>query len=97
VKERPFRQDATEPWEYSIDKSKDLRAWITTCEENFQRNAWQWELDADRIKYAIGRFKKPLRAQDFGSQYRQEMDRTNGFIVCPAHLYWATFVLAIKN
>jgi hypothetical protein len=25
------------------------------------------------------------------------MDRTDGFIVCPAHLYWATFVSAIKN
>jgi hypothetical protein len=26
VKERPFRKDATEPWEYSADKSEDLRA-----------------------------------------------------------------------
>jgi hypothetical protein len=25
------------------------------------------------------------------------MDRTDGFIVCPAHLYWVTFVSAIKN
>jgi hypothetical protein len=25
------------------------------------------------------------------------MDGTDGFIVCPAHLYWATFLSAIKN
>jgi hypothetical protein len=39
VKERPFRQDATEPWCYSADKSEDLRAWITACKDYFQRNA----------------------------------------------------------
>jgi hypothetical protein len=25
------------------------------------------------------------------------MDGTDGFIVCLVHLYWATFVLALKN
>ena len=25
------------------------------------------------------------------------MDGTDGFIVRPAHLYWVTFILAIKN
>jgi hypothetical protein len=25
------------------------------------------------------------------------MDGTDGFIMCPAHLYWPTFVLALKN
>jgi hypothetical protein len=25
------------------------------------------------------------------------MDRTNKFTVCPVHLYWPTFVLALKN
>jgi hypothetical protein len=42
VKERPFQQDASEPWEYLADKSEDLRAWITACEDYFQCNAWQW-------------------------------------------------------
>jgi hypothetical protein len=97
VKERPFRQDATEPWEYLADKLEDLRVWITACEEYFQRNTWQWELDTDHIKYVIGRFKKPSRAQDFDTQYCREMDSTDGFIMRPAHLYWVTFVSAIKN
>jgi hypothetical protein len=25
------------------------------------------------------------------------MDGTDGFIVCPGHLYWATFVSALKD
>jgi hypothetical protein len=58
---------------------------------------WQWELDSDGIKYAIGWFKKPSRAQDFGTQYRREMDATDRFIFRPTHLYWATFVSALKN
>jgi hypothetical protein len=70
VKECSFQQDTTEPWEYSADKSENLRAWITACEDYFQCNAWQWEVDADQIKYAIRRCKKPLRAQDFNTQYR---------------------------
>jgi hypothetical protein len=47
VKECLFRQDATEPWKYSVVKSEDLQAWITAFEDGFQRNVWQWELDAD--------------------------------------------------
>jgi hypothetical protein len=35
VKECPFWQEATKPWEYSADKWEDLRAWITACEDNF--------------------------------------------------------------
>jgi hypothetical protein len=58
---------------------------------------WQWDIDADRIKSVIKRCKKRLRDQDFGAQYRPEMDRTNGFSVCSAHPYWATFVLALKT
>jgi hypothetical protein len=41
--------------------------------------------------------QKSSKAQDFGTQYRQEMDGTDGFRVCPAHLYWATFVSVLKN
>jgi hypothetical protein len=79
------------------DKSEDLRAWITACKDYFQYNVWQWELDADRIKFAIGQFKKQSRAQDFGAQYHREMDRTDEFIVCPVHLYWITFISVLKN
>jgi hypothetical protein len=74
VMEGPFRQDTTEPWQSSADKSEDLRAWIMACEDYFQYNAWQWEQDADRMKSPIRRFKKPLRAQDFGTQYCQGVD-----------------------
>jgi hypothetical protein len=41
VKELQFQQDATKPWEYSADIYEDLRAWIMTCENYFQYNAWQ--------------------------------------------------------
>jgi hypothetical protein len=49
------------------------------------------------IKDAISCFKKPLRAQDFGTQYHPDMDGTDRFILCPACLYWATFISTIKS
>jgi hypothetical protein len=70
---------------------------MTACEDYFRRNAWQWEVDADRIKYAVGRFKKPSRAQYFGARYRCERDGTEDFIVRPAHLCWDIFVSALKK
>jgi hypothetical protein len=35
VKQRPFRQVATQSWEYSANKSEDLRARIRACEDSF--------------------------------------------------------------
>jgi hypothetical protein len=67
------------------------------CEDFISGKTWQWEIDADRIKHAIGWFKITLRAQDFRAQYAREMDGTDGFLIRPAHLYWTTFVSAIKS
>jgi hypothetical protein len=40
MKECPFQQDTTEPWEYSVERFEDLHAWITECKNNFQHNTW---------------------------------------------------------
>jgi hypothetical protein len=65
--------------------------------EYFEYNAWQWESDADLIKYTIRHFKKPLIAQNFDDLYHQEMDGIDRFIVGPTPLNWETFVSALKN
>ena len=92
-----MRMEATEPWKFSADKTEDLRAWLLTCRDYFSRNAWQWQQDTDKIKYAIGRFKDRTKAQDFGIQYRREMEGSDGFLLRPAYRYWATFESVLKE
>jgi hypothetical protein len=97
IKKPPFRQDVLKPWQYLAKKLEDLKAWITACKNYSQWHAWQWVIDTNKIKYSIVQFKTPSRAQDFGTQYHRETDRTDSFIVHPVHQYWATKILAIQN
>jgi len=34
-------------------KHKDIRMWLLTCTDYFGRNSWQWENEAQRIRYTI--------------------------------------------
>jgi len=35
------------------EKHQDIRMWLMTCTDYFGRNSWQWEDEAQRIRYAI--------------------------------------------
>jgi len=38
-------------------KHQDIRLWRLTCTDYFGRNSWQWEDEAQRIRYAISRIE----------------------------------------
>src|SRR5205085_3051494 len=57
IPERFHRKPATEPWLYGGNFSEDLRAWLLACEDFFNWNPTEWEMETDCIKYAVGRTK----------------------------------------
>jgi len=48
---------AQPPSEYEHAKHQDIRFWLTTCKDPFDRNPYQWQDKADRIKYALSKLK----------------------------------------
>jgi len=54
-----LRQRRTVPAEppamFGKEKHHDSRKWLMTCTDYFGRNSWQWEDEAQRIRYAISR------------------------------------------
>jgi len=53
---------AQPPSEYKHAKPKDIRLWVTTCKDFFDRNPYQWQDEADCIKYALSKLKGSLVA-----------------------------------
>lgn len=94
---RLHRREAVEPWRFAGDKGEDLRAWLMSCNDYFARNPEDWQQDRDKIIYAIGRTKDKSKAQDFGIQYRREMEGIDGFQRRPAYRYWTTFDITIRD
>jgi len=45
------------PSEYEHAKHQDFRFWLTTCKDFFDRNPYQWQDEADCIKYALSKLK----------------------------------------
>ena len=77
--ERFHRKPATEPWLYGGNFSEDLRAWLLACEDFFNWNPTEWEMETDCIKYAVGRTKDNSKAHDFGISYRRSMEGIDGY------------------
>jgi len=42
---------------FGNEKHQDIRMWLMTCTDYFGRNSWQWEDEAQRIRYAISRIE----------------------------------------
>jgi len=47
------RVPAEPPAMFRNEKHQDIRMWLMTCTDCFGRNSWQWEDEAQRIRYAI--------------------------------------------
>jgi len=45
------------PSEYEHAKRQDIQFWRTTWKDFFDRNPYQWQDEADRIKYALSKLK----------------------------------------
>ena len=43
------------PAMFSNEKHQDIRTWLLTCTDYFGQNGWQWESEAQRMRYAISR------------------------------------------
>jgi len=49
------RVPAEPPAMFRNEKQQDIRMWLMTCTDYFGQNSWQWEDEAQRIRYAISR------------------------------------------
>jgi len=55
--EETTKRPAQPPSEYEHAKHQDMRFWLTTCKDLFDHNRYQWQDEADRIKYATSKSK----------------------------------------
>ena len=69
IPDHDHQRPASKPWLYAGGLSESLRAWLLECEDNYNWNPSEWELETDCIKYAIGRTKEKSKAHDFGISY----------------------------
>jgi len=53
------------------EKHQDIRMWLMTCTDYFGRKGWQWEDEAQRIRYAISRMDGKQVAP-FALTYRRQ-------------------------
>jgi len=51
------KRPAQPPSEYEHAKHQDVRFGLTTCKVFFDRNPYQWQDEADRIKYALSKLR----------------------------------------
>ena len=73
------KRPAQPPSEYKHAKHQDIRFWLTTCKDFFDRNPYQWQEEADRIKYALPKLKGSQVAT-FAMTYRNQMTCERGHI-----------------
>jgi len=66
------KRPAQPPSEYEDAKHQDIRFWITTCKDLFDRNPYQWHDEEDRIKYALPKLKGSQVAS-VAMTYRNQM------------------------
>src|SRR5437588_8676341 len=62
--ERLHRKPAMEPWLYGGNLSEDLGAWLLACEDFFNWNLTECEMEIDCFKYAVRRTKHNFKSQD---------------------------------
>ena len=68
------KQPAQPPPEYEDAKPQDVRFWVTACKGFFDRNPYQWQDEAERIKYALSKLKGP-QVSALAMTYRNQMTR----------------------
>ena len=75
---RGSRRAAQPPFKFENKPTQDVRVWIMACEDFFGRNAWQWEEEDVRIKYALSMMEESA-VTPFAITYRKKMTGEFGF------------------
>jgi len=84
------RVPAEAPAMFRNEKHQDIRMWLMTCTEYFGRNSWQWEDEAQRIRYAISRMDGKEVAP-FALTYRPQMTGEIGYTRQEGYEFWHVF------
>ena len=81
---------AQPPPEYEHAKHQDVRFWLTACKDFFDRNPYQWQDEADRMKYALSKLKGP-QVSAFAVTYRNQMIGELGYTRQEGYELWDIF------
>jgi len=84
------RVPAEPPAMFRNEKHQDIRMWLMTCTDYFGRNSWQWEDEAQRIRYAISRMDGKEVAP-FALTYRRQMTGEIGYTRQEGYEFWHVF------
>jgi len=84
------RVPAEPPVMFRNEKHQDIRMWLMTCTDYFGRNSWQWEDEAQRIRYRIGRMDGKEVAP-FALTYRRQMTGEIGYTRQEGYEFWHVF------
>jgi len=84
------KRPAQPPSEYEHAKHQDIRFWLTSCKDFFDRNQYQWQDEADRIKYALSKLKGSQVAS-FAMTYLNQMTGELGHIRQEGYELWDVF------
>ena len=84
------KQPGQPPPEYEHAKHQDVRFWLTACKDFFDRNPYQWQDEADRIKYALSKLKGP-QVSAFAMTYRNQMTGELGYSRQEGYELWDIF------
>ena len=79
-----------QPPEYEHAKHQAVRFWHTTCKDVFDRNPYQWQDEADRIKYPLSKLKVP-QVSAFAMTYRNQMTGELGYTRQEGYELWDIF------
>jgi len=84
------RIPAEPPAMFRNEKHQDIGMWLMTCTDYFGRNSWQWEDEAQRIRYAIRRMDGKEVAP-FALTYRRQMTGEIGYTRQEGYEFWHVF------
>ena len=84
------RVPAEPPAMFRNEKHHGIRMCLMTCTDYFGRNRWQWEDEAQGIRYAISRMDGKEVAP-FALTYRRQMTREIGYTRPHGYQFWHAF------
>jgi len=84
------RVRAEPPPMFRNEKHQDILIWLLTCTDYFGRNSWQWEDEAQPIRYAISRMDGK-EVGPFALTYRRQMTGEIGYTRQEGYEFWHVF------
>ena len=84
------KRPAQPPSEYEHANHQDIHFWLTACKDLFDRNTYQWQDEADCIKYALSKLKESQVAS-FAMTYQKQMRGELGHTRQEGYELWDNF------